>query len=99
MADLCDEIQKLGKGISNAARYRILEALAGGPHTVGELVKVAGMSQPAVSQHLKTLKACDLVEDEKRGQEVYYSLNTEYTLRILKAFLGNLSKPAEKHSL
>ncbi|HVS79877.1 MAG TPA: metalloregulator ArsR/SmtB family transcription factor [Candidatus Paceibacterota bacterium] len=98
MSDLCDEIQKLGKGVSNAARYRILEAVAGGPKTVGDLTKVAKMSQPAVSQHLKTLKACALVNDEKRGQEVYYSLNAEYTLRILKEFLVNLSKPAPKKS-
>ncbi len=97
MSDLCDDIQKLGKGVSNAARYRILEALAGGPKTVGDLVKVAQMSQPAVSQHLKTLKGCNLVGDEKKGQEVYYSLNTEYTLKILKAFVVNLSKPPNKN--
>jgi len=90
MSDLCDDIQKLGKGVSNAARYRILEALASGPKTVGDLVHVARMSQPAVSQHLKTLKACDLVRDEKRGQEVYYSLNSEYTLRILRKFVASL---------
>jgi DNA-binding transcriptional ArsR family regulator len=97
MSDLCDEIQKLGKGISNAARYYILESLVSGPKTVGELVKIANLSQPAVSQHLKTLKACNLVEDEKKGQEVYYSLNTEYTLKILKSFLTNLSKSPKKN--
>ncbi len=96
MGSLCDEIQKLGKGVGNRARYRILEALKKGPKTVSEIVNAVKLSQPAVSQHLKTLKTCDLVSDEKRGQEVYYSLNLDHTLKLLKNFATNLSKPHGK---
>jgi DNA-binding transcriptional ArsR family regulator len=93
MGDLCNEIQKLGKGIGNATRYRILESLMKGPRTVGDLVKAAKASQPAVSQHLKVLKSCELVKDEKQGQEVLYSLNTSHMLGLLTNFAKNMKKP------
>ncbi len=90
--DLCGEIEKLGKGIGNANRYRIVEALLRGRKTVNELVGVVKLSQPAVSQHLKTLKGCNLVVDERRGQEVFYALNTEYTLRLLQCLVKDFKK-------
>ncbi|MBI3305274.1 helix-turn-helix transcriptional regulator [Candidatus Parcubacteria bacterium] len=92
MQSFCDEIRKLGRGIENAARYRMLEALMRGPRSVSQLIRVAKLSQPAVSQHLKTLKACSLVADEKRGIEVFYSLNTEYLLQMLARFAENIKK-------
>ena len=92
MSDLCKEINKFGKGMSNAARYRIIEALIKGRKTVNELVRIVKLSQPAVSQHLTTLKACNLVIDERRGKEVFYAVNTEYTLKLLHALVNDMQK-------
>jgi ArsR family transcriptional regulator len=92
MSDLCDEVNKFGKGIGNAGRYRILEALTKGSKTVTELVKTVKLSQPAVSQHLKVLKECNIVLDQRRGQEVYYTLNAGHVLDLLK----NLAKQVRK---
>ena len=92
MTDLCKEINEFGKGIGNKSRYRILEALLQGRKTGGELVKIVKLSQPAVSQHLRTLRGNGLVVDERRGQEVLYSVNTEYLLGLLK----NLSYQVRK---
>lgn len=93
MGKLCDEVEKFGKGVGNPARYAILEALSLGPKTVGELVKVAKLSQPAVSQHLKTLKQCDLVASKKRGQEVEYSIKVEYMVSLLRNLVGVINRP------
>lgn len=92
MSDLCKEINKFGKSIGNEHRYRMLQALVKGPKTVGELVELIGLSQPAISQHLKTLKESDLVTDERHGQEVFYSLNTEHTLTLLTALVQDLER-------
>ena len=97
MTDLCKEINKFGKGIGNEAPYRILEALLKGQKSVSELVKIVGLSQPAVSQHLKTLRESDLVTDERQGQEVYYSVNTEYTLRLLASLVRDLENHRKKN--
>ena len=96
MTDLCNEIEKFGKGIGNASRYRIVEALFAGPKTVNELVGVVKLSQPAVSQHLKTLKASDLVSDERKGQEVFYSLNAKYMLALITSLTQEMGKHKKK---
>ena len=92
MSALCDDYEKLGKGIGNANRYRILESLMKGPLTVGEIVEAVHCTQPNVSQNLRVLKSADLVTDERKGQEVYYSLNVPYLMTLLKKFATNLEK-------
>lgn len=92
MGDLCNEINKFGKGVGNPARYRILEALLRGDKTVNELVAIVKLTQPAVSQHLKTLKASNLVIDARQGQEVIYSVNAAYALRLLKKLADEMKK-------
>lgn len=84
MSAMCDKIQRLGKGISSPTRYRIVEVLMEGPKSVNDIVTKVKLTQPAVSQHLRTLKSCGLVESTKRGQEVYYSLNARYMVMLLK---------------
>ncbi|MBW7944219.1 winged helix-turn-helix transcriptional regulator [Patescibacteria group bacterium] len=98
MTDLCTEIEKLGKGIGNASRYRLVQALLNGPKTVSELVKLTGFSQPLVSQHLRTLKECELVSDERKGQEVEYQVNSEYMLMLLKSLSESVQKDKHKPS-
>jgi len=84
MSELCSEIARMGKGIGNENRYRILEALMRGPRTVGEIAVKTGLAQPAVSQHLKVLKEADLVTCEREGQEIAYSINVGYMAKLLK---------------
>jgi len=92
MSDLCAEINKFGKAVGNASRYRIVEALLKGRKTVGELVKIVKLSQPAVSQHLKVLKSSHIVTDERRGQEVFYTVDTEHTLALLKTLVHEMNQ-------
>jgi ArsR family transcriptional regulator len=90
MTDICAKVNEFGRAMGNAARYRIVESLLKGEKTVGELVKVVKLSQPAVSQHLKVLKASNLVSDERRGQEVYYSVDGAYMLGLLKSLTSDV---------
>ncbi len=96
MSDLCGEIEKFGKAMGNASRYRIVEALFRGPKTVTELVQITKFSQPLVSQHLKVLKACELVSDQRQGQEVLYTVNSEHTIRLLQRLTGEMQKSKKK---
>lgn len=98
MTDLCEAMNKFGKGIGSAPRYRIVEALFSGPKTVGELAEKTKQSQPLVSQHLRVLKETGLVQDERQGQEVLYTLNAEHTIRLLKRLSEEL-KPKKKRKI
>lgn len=92
MTPLCDEIEKFGKGIGNATRYTIIESLLRGERTVSELVAITGLSQPLVSQHLKTLKGSNLVTSVRRGQEVFYTVNNVYILELLKKLTTDIKE-------
>ncbi len=62
------------KQLANARRLEILCALAKSEKSVGELVEILNLSHSAVSQHLSRMRDAGLVQSEKRGQMVYYSL-------------------------
>ena len=66
---------ELFKLLSVDSRIEIVEQLKKGPMSVNALAKALGISQSAVSQHLRVLKSADLVEDERDGYWIYYSLN------------------------
>jgi DNA-binding transcriptional ArsR family regulator len=90
MSDLCKEIARMGKGIGNENRFRVLEAIMKKPQTVGQITKIVKLPQPAVSQHLKILKSTNLVEDKRTGQKVVYTLNVMYMTSLLKKLATNL---------
>ncbi len=96
MPDLCAEIARMGKGIGNENRYRILEVLMKGPRTVSEVAARVKLAQPAVSQNLKVLRSARLVESERRGQEVYYSLDVRYMTGLLKKLALDIGRGSKK---
>src|ERR671918_903326 len=61
--------------MGDRTRRAILERLAEHPCAVGELAEQLPVSRPAVSQHLKVLKATGLVDDEPVGTRRIYRLN------------------------
>jgi DNA-binding transcriptional ArsR family regulator len=61
--------------MGDRTRRAILERLAERPRAVGELADQLPVSRPAVSQHLKVLKASGLVDDETVGTRRIYRLN------------------------
>jgi DNA-binding transcriptional ArsR family regulator len=59
--------------LSDPTRRRVFEKLRMGPQSVGVLARGLPVSRPAVSQHLKSLKAAGLVVDRSEGaRRVYY---------------------------
>lgn len=60
--------------LSDPTRVRIVGLLAHMELCVGDLCLVLGMSQPAVSHHLRLLRTLRIVEARKEGKHVFYSL-------------------------
>ncbi len=64
----------LFKTLADPTRRTIFERLCrDGEQTVGALTARAGVSQPAVSKHLGTLKQAGLVLDRHEGRQTHYS--------------------------
>ena len=67
--------------LGDPVRRRVLELLADGERPAGEITTIVqaelGVSQPAVSQHLKVLKQAGLVIDHQDGTRRLYQLNPD----------------------
>lgn len=61
--------------IADPNRRHLLEELRRGDKTVNELAAGLPVSRPAVSQHLKVLLDCGLVNARQQGTKRYYSVN------------------------
>jgi DNA-binding transcriptional ArsR family regulator len=61
--------------LADPTRVAIVERLAERPMAVGDLAAGLPVSRPAVSQHLKVLKAAGLVRDQADGTRRIYSLD------------------------
>ena len=63
------------KCLADDTRLRSLLLIASeGELCVCELMCALGESQPKISRHLAQLRSCNLLQDERRGQWVYYRL-------------------------
>ncbi len=69
------EAAELFKLLSVDKRIDIIEHLKRRDMNVNALAKSLGVSQSAVSQHLRVLKAAGFVKDERKGYWIHYSLN------------------------
>jgi DNA-binding transcriptional ArsR family regulator len=63
--------------LADPTRRLLYERIRRRPHTVGELAKLAEVSQPAVSQHLRVLDGAKLVTHRREGTRRYYSARPE----------------------
>ena len=68
---------ELFKLLSVDKRIEIIERLKTGPMTVNALAEKLGVTSSAVSQHLRVLKAAGLVNNERQGYFIHYSINPE----------------------
>ena len=77
---LAETFQALG----DSSRVQIVWLLAREEHNVGDIARVLGMSQPAVSHHLRTLRNLKLVKVRRDGRTSHYSLDDVHIERLLK---------------
>jgi len=75
------------RAFSSLPRIKLLLCLKDKEKNVSELIKNCGLSQSAVSQHLKKLKNFGLVSCQKKGKEIYYKLTKKTAAEIAKKLL------------
>jgi DNA-binding transcriptional ArsR family regulator len=61
--------------VAEPRRRQILDALAGGEHSVNELVAFLRVTQPLVSKHLRVLREVGLVDVRDAGRQRLYCLD------------------------
>ncbi|MDF2681506.1 autorepressor SdpR family transcription factor [Brevibacillus choshinensis] len=83
------------KALADPTRRQILKLLRDQNMTAGEIADQFQISKPSISHHLSLLKQAGLVSDERRGQNIVYSLHTtvmEDVLSWMFSILGSEDK-------
>jgi DNA-binding transcriptional ArsR family regulator len=79
------------KSLSSEPRIKIVQLLKGRRLCVNAITCKLGISQSAVSQHLRILKGAGIVKSEKRGYWMHYSVNEKSLARHMNTLHRILS--------
>jgi len=86
------------RALADETRRSILELLRSGPKTSGEIADRFDSSWPTISRHLAVLRVAGLVVTERRGQEIYYELNTSVFEDLVQHLMGWV-KPSRRSAV
>jgi DNA-binding transcriptional ArsR family regulator len=75
-------VDRLFGALANPTRRDILDLLLGGERTAGQIAESFDMARPSVSEHLRVLLDCDLVDERAEGRNVYYRTAAEPLLAV-----------------
>jgi DNA-binding transcriptional ArsR family regulator len=80
-------VEAVLRALADESRRTMLETLAGGPATAGELAALLPIARPGVSRHLRVLREAGLVEAHQQAQRRVYRLRPQ-PLAEIDAWLG-----------
>ena len=78
------QVAGLFRAFSDPSRVRILSALSAREMNVTGLAKIVGVSESAVSHHMRSLREMGLVMARRDGKEVYYRIEDEHIVALFR---------------
>lgn len=87
MSKQLNAMKDIFKALNDNTRREILDYLREKDLTAGEISEKFSISKPSISHHLDILKRADLVSSIKKGQFIYYSINTTVLDDVLEWIL------------
>ncbi len=72
--------------LADPTRREILNMLREGDKNAGEIAAAFSISKPSISHHLNVLRQAGLVDAEKKGQNINYSLNMSVVQDMMRLF-------------
>ena len=87
---------KIVKAMAHPTRLYIVEELSRRPRCVCELTDMVGADVSTVSRHLSMLKNAGIVQDDKRGLQVFYRLRVPCVVNFFSCVEGVLKANAKQ---
>jgi DNA-binding transcriptional ArsR family regulator len=72
------------KTLAHPHRLRMIQMLAHGQYTVGELAEACKLPSAMASEHLRLMQRCGLLASQKIGRKVYYEISEPHVIAILR---------------
>ena len=77
-------VAELFRAFSDTSRVRIMSVLVNDKMNVSALARMDGISESAVSHHMRGLRQMRLVTSRKEGKEVYYCVEDEHIIHLFQ---------------
>ena len=77
-------VAELFRAFSDTSRVRMLSVLTGREMNVNTLADAVGISESAVSHHMRSLRQMHLVEARRDGKEVFYRVEDEHIIMLFR---------------
>ena len=90
-AEVCRQMADTFSAMGDPNRAMILLYLSRGEHCVSDLASLLGVTESAVSQHLRLLRALRLVRPRKQGRHVFYTLDDHHVEQLLGVCLEHVA--------
>ncbi len=81
---LAAHVAELFRAFSDTSRVRILSALMAGEMNIRSLAEAVGISESAVSHHMRGLRQMRMVQSRREGKEVYYRIDDEHIIALFQ---------------
>jgi ArsR family transcriptional regulator len=81
---------ELFRALSDTSRVRIISVLAASEMNVSALAEAVGISESAVSHHMRGLRQMRLVRARKDGRQVFYCLDDDHILDLFNRGLDHV---------
>ena len=77
-------VAQLFRAFSDTSRVRILSAIVEQEVNISTLAEVVGLTESAVSHHMRGLRQMRLVKSRRAGKEVYYSVDDPHIIALFQ---------------
>ena len=78
-----ESLAEIFKVLGDETRVKILYILSQNELCVCDIADILGMNMPAISNHLRILRALRLVSYKRDGRSVYYTLNDKHIVDLI----------------
>jgi ArsR family transcriptional regulator, lead/cadmium/zinc/bismuth-responsive transcriptional repressor len=85
-------VAELFRAFSDTSRVRIMSALLDGEKKVNTLAGLVGISESAVSHHMRGLRQMHLVTARRDGKEVYYRVEDEHIIALFQQGIRHITE-------
>jgi ArsR family transcriptional regulator len=85
-------VAELFRAFSDTSRVRILHAILEKEMNISAIAKLVGVSESAVSHHMRGLRQLHIVRARREGKEVYYSIVDPHIVALFQQGIRHIQE-------
>ena len=85
-------VAELFRAFSDTSRVRIMSALLNGEKNVSTLAQLVGISESAISHHMRGLRQMHIVNARRDGKEVYYRVDDDHIIALFQQGIKHVTE-------